>query len=192
VNTMEVTETTMREFFTDIVNKFTGLDEAARRVDNLTQQVEQLTQRVSELEMHNSNLRTQLDEAWGYARKVEQESKAFELELQNSREHTRALSETIVSRDGRVTELETRLSEATSTYNNTVADLQSQRNRNADLDILLADLRTQLEEVTKEKEGWKADCQTANNKVAELTTQLDKLRNILNPQAWTPSFVETA
>jgi chromosome segregation ATPase len=108
----QITEQNMREYFERIVSHVVGLSEQARKVDELSQKVNDLSNRVHDLEQENYSLKNDLNAQIDRANQIQAQHDATALELNNAREHSHALAETIISRDSRVSELEHQRDEA--------------------------------------------------------------------------------
>lgn len=176
---IEVTE--MREFFEKVIGDFTGLTEKARQVEELSSQMISLTERVNHLETERDNLRHELDEAWTYARKVEDDANHYRQELQTEKDRSQAFQDTIVAADSRVKDLTQQAVDANNTVASITNELNIANNKASDLDFLVSNLRQELAETQKERDNWKEDAQNAGNQVVELKATLARVQSILQP-----------
>ena len=177
----QITETSMKEYFERIVNHVVGLSEQAKRVDELTQRVNDMSDRISNLEHENYNLKQDLTASINLGNALAQERDVVQLDLMHAKEHAHALTETIISRDSRVTELEGQVTSVKLLASDQETMLNVARNRLADQDALISDLRSQIDSLTNSRDHFVNQAQETERENQRLKTDLDRVRSILNP-----------
>jgi chromosome segregation ATPase len=147
---------------------------------------------VYSLENENYSLKNDLNAQIERANQIQAQHDATALELNNAREHSHALAETIISRDSRVSELERLKDEAVSEANHWHDDLTVSQNRVSDLEALVSDLRSQLEHTTRDKDGWVRSAHEYQRQAEEYKVNFDRIQSILNPPRPVESYVSEA
>jgi chromosome segregation ATPase len=177
----QITEQNMREYFERIVSHVVGLSEQAKKVDDLTQKVNDLSARIYDVEQENFSLKNDLNAQIERANQVQAQNDATQLELQNAREHSHALAETIILRDSRVSELEQSRQSAVNEADTFKHALEVANNRTSDQDALINDLRHELQAVIEDRDNWQHTANENARQAAELKVSLDRIQSILNP-----------
>lgn len=172
----------MREFFNRVIGDFVGLTEAANKVEALSQQVQQLSDRISALEHENHQLRNEVEDQRRYGQEMERKANENAVNFQNAQEHAKALQETIVSADSRVTELTTQLNYEKEMSGNYVRERDEAHNSVKDYEVLTADLRQQLQEMTNERDGLQAIADERLKAITDLTATVSRVKAFLNPE----------
>jgi chromosome segregation ATPase len=179
-------ETEMREFFNRVLGDWSGLTEAANKVEGLSQRIDELKARVDALTEENGNLKSEVRQAWEYARTVEERANSLQSDLSNSQAASKALQETIVASDSRVAELTRNYDLQTHTLDDTLRERDEARSSVKDYEVLTSDLRSQLEEMTGERDRLQRTVNEQEKTMAALNETVSRVQSILNP----PSNVE--
>jgi chromosome segregation ATPase len=185
----QITEQNMREYFERIVSHVVGLSEQARKVDELSQKVNDLSDRVTLLQDENIRLGDELQHQIDRANQVQAQADATQLELQNAREHSHALAETIIMRDSRVSELERQKEDAYNEAHEYKRNLEIAQNRVNDLEAHAADLRQLLERMTEDRDNWQRNAVEFQRQAQEFKVNFDRIQSILNPPRPVESYV---
>jgi chromosome segregation ATPase len=188
----QITERNMREYFERVVSTVMNLTTQAQKVEELSRRVEDMTSRIFNLEQENYSLKNDLNAQIETVNQVRAQHDAVQLELHNSREHTHALSETIVMRDKRVAELDQSRQEAEDHANQAQHELQVAENRISDQEALINDLRRQLEDVTVGRDEWARQAHNADEEAARVRANLERIQAILNPPRPVTDYVTPA
>jgi chromosome segregation ATPase len=181
METHEITEQNMREYFERIVSHVVGLSEQARKVEDLSRMVNDMSNRITILEGENWSLKNDLNSQIERANQVQAQNDATQLELQNAREHSHALAETIILRDSRVSELEQARQSAVDEAIIYKHELEIANNRNSDQEALISDLQAQLVDMTDDRNNWQHVANENERLAQDLRVQLDRIQSILNP-----------
>jgi chromosome segregation ATPase len=180
---MEITETTMREFFQGVVDHVATLSTQAQRVGELEQRVNELTQRINDLEGHNYQLRQEAEAANAIAAQAKAEAETHRNAAMASNEHVNALQSTIVAADHRVADLTSQLVSEQDGHKITKGDLSDARQAAQEWERQYVVTQQELDHTRDVRDGYQKQAQDAEARATELQAKLDRLSSILNPMS---------